>query len=122
MAQGEQRRSSNFNIRRGNPGHHEKGDHYSEVSARIVAELERGAAPWIPISTGQGSYDKLNTEVAAGVKTDVEQRFGSASTIGGARTLEQARSLGLLNASRESSSYIVDVPMLVAPSQNLLAE
>jgi antirestriction protein ArdC len=38
-----------------------KRDHYSEVSARIVAELEAGAAPWVkPWSATPGANTPCN--------------------------------------------------------------
>src|SRR5258705_13076910 len=43
-----------------------KGDLYAEVSARIVAELEAGAAPWVkPWSATPGANTPCNAPVAS---------------------------------------------------------
>jgi hypothetical protein len=58
------------------------GAHVEAIRARIAAQRQQGKAIGylsIPISTLAGAYMRVNTEIAAGTKARVEQRFGSAS-------------------------------------------
>ena len=65
---------------------HQRRDLYSDVTARIIAELERGAAPWVkPWSATPGKRALQRRDTIGPIRAATSSCFGWRAVVAGQR-------------------------------------